>query len=104
MMANNMQKMEDMICNSISKRELLKINYKGESERIIEPYIYGWDRNGLKLSAYQISGYSRSENIPKWRLFKVELINHMVQLDQQFKVRNTYNPDYEIITEVVCKV
>lgn len=97
-------RMEDLICQSIRNRKLLKINYKEEPERIVEPYVYGWDRYGLKLNAYQISGYSNSRKVPGWKLFKVELINQMLQLKQQFSVRNTYNPDYKIVTEVVCKV
>lgn len=71
---------------------------------MVEPYVYGRDRYGLKLNAYQLSGYSLSGRVPEWKLFKVELINLIVQMDQKFTVRNTYNPDYEIIAEVVCKV
>jgi hypothetical protein len=103
-MVNNQLRMEELICKSISDKQLLKIHYMGGPERIVEPYVYGRDKYSLKLNAYQISGYSISGNIPEWRLFKVELINHMVKLDQKFTVRKTYNPEYEIVNEVICKV
>ena len=103
-MANNLQDMEKLLCRSIEERRILIINYKDEPERLIEPYIYGKDVNGLKLSAYQISGYSGSGTVPEWKLFKVELINHVKQLDWKFTVRKTYNPDFEIVTKVFCKV
>lgn len=103
-MVNNQLRMEGLICQSIRDKKLLKIHYRGGPERIIEPYVYGRDKYGLKLNAYQISGYSISGSIPEWRLFKVELINHIVVLDKKFTVRKTYNPDYEIVIEVICKV
>lgn len=103
-MVNNQLRMEELICQSIRDKKLLKIHYRGGPERIVEPYVYGRDKYGLKLNAYQISGYSISGSIPEWRLFKVDLINHMVQLDQKFQVRRTYNPDYEIVTEVICMI
>lgn len=103
-MVNNQLRMEDLICQSIRDRKLLKIFYRGGPERIVEPYVYGRDRYGLKLNAYQVSGYSLSRTIPEWRMFKVELINHVLPFDLNFQVRDTYNPKYRIIKEVICKV
>lgn len=103
-MDKNQLRMKDLICRSITERKLLKINYRRGPERIIEPYVYGRDSYGLKLNSYQVSGYSHSGKLSGWKLFKIELINYMVQQDQQFKVRDTYNPDYKIVNEVICKI
>ncbi len=103
-MVNNQLRMEELICQSIRDKKLLKIHYRGGPERIVEPYVYGRDKYGLKLNAYQISGYSISGSIPEWRLFKVELINHIVVLDRKFVVRKTYDLEYEIVTEVICEI
>ena len=103
-MVDRIMQIEDKICRSIHDHKLLKITYKEDPERIIEPYAYGLNRHGRKLSAYQISGFSTSGNVPHWKLFKVELINRIEELDQQFKVRSNYNPDYKIIPGVICKI
>jgi hypothetical protein len=103
-MVEELIKMEDLICKSIKEKKLLEINYKEEFERIIEPHIYGLDKYGRKLSAYQISGFSLSGDVPNWKLFKVDLISHMVQLDRQFQLRSDYNPDYKLIPGVICKI
>jgi len=42
--------MEGLICQSIRDKKLLKIHYRGGPERIIEPYVYGRDKYGLKLN------------------------------------------------------
>lgn len=98
-------KMETIICNSINHQKLLKIEYNKGPERIIEPYAYGMDRYGFKLSAYQISGYSKSGNVTGWKLFKNELIDCILVLDKHFQIRADYNPDdNQIIPVATCKI
>lgn len=97
--------METIICNSINQRKLLKIGYNKGPKRIIEPYAYGWDRYGFKLSAYQISGFSKSGDVPGWKLFKKELIDSIQMIDQYFQISHDYNPDDDkIIPEAICKI
>lgn len=66
---------------AIKGRYLLTIFYKGEKSiapgwRLIQPYAYGLVRgtNNHVLRAYQISGPSFSEEVPYWRLFRLDRI------------------------------
>lgn len=103
-------KLKEAIKEAIHNKNVIKIYYKGESEkvvgpRIVEPFVYGiWGRKGKTkrgrtshiLRAYQIKGPSeftrKPENpIPGWRAFRIDRITYMEILPQTFKKAR---PDY----------
>ena len=60
----------------------------------------------MKLSGYQIKGYSKSGQSEGWKLFRVYDIECLQILDKTFeKIREDYNPEgYPYISEVVCRI
>ena len=98
--------LKSIICEAIEGRKYLKFVYEG-GERIVEPYLLGIDKKGkMKLSGYQIEGYSKSGQPEGWKLFRVYDIECLQLLDKTFeKVRKDYNPEgYPYISEVVCRI
>ena len=99
--------MDDLIYKAIKEMRRLKINYKGEDWRVIEPHCFGYDRKGSKkLRAYQISGYSESGNSEGWKLFNIDDINDVEILNEQFnEPRLGYNQNGDRhIPNIICKV
>lgn len=97
--------MEKIISNAIKNQILLKINYKGTT-RIIEPHAFGLDKKGvLKLRAYQIEGDSKSKNPKAWKLFKVDNIQKISELNENFQVRPDYNHSGDsAIPKIITKI
>ncbi|ACV24816.1 WYL domain-containing protein [Methanocaldococcus fervens] len=102
-----MDEIDEIICKAIKEMRRLKINYKGEDWRIIEPHCFGCDRKGnKKLRAYQVSGYSESGNSEGWKLFNVDEIRKIEPLNERFnEPRPKYNPyGDKHIPNVICKI
>ena len=98
---------DDLICKAIKEMRRLKINYKGEGWRIIEPHCFGYDKRGCKkLRAYQVSGYSESGKSEGWKLFNVDEIEEIEILDEHFdEPRPKYNPyGDKHIPNIICKI
>ena len=97
---------EDIRCESINHKKRLKIHYKQDSERLIEPYLYGTDKKHYSplLSAYQISGFSFSGKVTDWKLFNIQNINSIKELDEHFQVRTDYNPGAYDFIKIICKI
>jgi len=96
----------DIICEAIRERKLLQFYYNG-GERIVEPYAYGYDKNGnLKLRAYQVDGYSSRGKTEGWKLFDVDKVESIQILENRcFDIRPEYNPfGDKHIPEIICKV
>lgn len=84
----------NQIITAIKSKRQLKINYRGEGDRIVCPHILYFSSTGNKLlDAYQISGYSeRPKDIPIWRPFYVSEITELVILNDKFEIAKGYNP------------
>ncbi len=97
---------DDCICKSIKDLRKLEIHYKNDLKRIIEPHAYGYDKNNNKLlSAYQTLGFSTTGNIPNWRLFKIEHIKYITELNEHFQPIPDYNPlGYDYMKIIVCQI
>ena len=76
--------MNEMICAAIRSKNEMEIFYNGGT-RIIEPHCHGISKAGNEvIRAYQVSGYSKSRNVPFWRLFDVSKISGMRIREQKF--------------------
>jgi len=95
----------NIICEAIRERKLLQFYYDG-GIRIVEPYAYGYGKNGdLKLRAYQVSGYSSRGQTEGWKLFNVDKITGAKVIDDCFSIRSEYNPlGDRHIPDIICKV
>jgi len=83
------------ITQAIQQHKIITFTYKNH-HRVVEPYIYGWNKNtgNNLLSAYQIEGSSESGGLPGWRTFIVTKIKDLVVTDRTFKTpRKDYNPN-----------
>lgn len=100
------QEIEYKTCSSINNKKLLKIQYKRDSERLIEPYVYGVDKkhHSKLLSAYQISGFSSTGKNTGWKLFNIQNIESMVELDEYFQVRPDYDRRAYDFIKAICKI
>jgi len=99
-------KMADRICSSIYDKKILKIRYKNDSLRLIEPYLYGLDKKHYSklLSAYQISGFSFSGKVTDWKLFNIQNTKSIEELDEHFQIRLDYNPRAYDFIRIICKI
>ena len=84
--ANNVQKNFDIIKKSIETGGVIEFYYlnvdglpKGQYRfRTVEPFELGVNKKGnIVLSGYWVARYSKSGNIPKWRLY---VLNNVKQL------------------------
>lgn len=93
-----------IICDAINQRRILRFFYGGGS-RLVEPFCYGLGTSGNDLlRGYQVGGYSQSQSVPFWRLFKVEEITSLSITDDKFSVaRPDYNPNDEAMQQVYCR-
>jgi len=85
--------MERSICQAIERHHLLRLGYGGVS-RVVEPHIYGEDSHGHELlSAYQVSGGSRSGEPVGWKLFDMTRVQDIEVLPGRFRrPQAAYNP------------
>lgn len=86
------------ICYAIDNKCCLKIQYKDNHERIIEPHSIGVMENGkIVLYAYQISGYSETGlDFKKNRIFYLNKIYNVEILENEhFKIRWNESENYK---------
>lgn len=89
------------ICAAIAARQCLTFFYKG-SRRTVEPHLLGYDSDGdLTLSAWQTSGGSGQG----FRDFHVSKLTGLTISPNTFLApRHGYNPRYETIDRIVCRL
>jgi predicted DNA-binding transcriptional regulator YafY len=76
------------IYEAIVDRRVLTFTYKGK-ERIVEPYIVGYDKTKLVLSAVQLSGGSGVG----FRSFDVDALSEVAKTERRFSgTHPDYNP------------
>jgi hypothetical protein len=96
--------MNSIICSAIQQHNVLHFYYNG-GFRFVEPFCYGLGTSGHELlRGYQISGYSESQGLPPWRLFKVDEIQSLTIADSHFTIaRPDYNPDDSAMQHIYCR-
>jgi len=90
----------NQIISAINNRNVCTIYYEGDTitnpgYREIEPYVYGLSkRENPVVRAYQLEGKSDTpDNIPGWRLFRVDRMVDFVNSGDIFEeAKPLYNP------------
>lgn len=96
--------MTNIICKAIEERIVIQFTYEGQ-QRIVEPFTLGVhkDTNNLVLSAYRVGGYSKSQNEPPWRLYKLKKISNLFLTNQEaLQYRQGYNPNDSRMKMILC--
>jgi len=76
--------MNQIICNAIKNRSVLKFTYDG-CPRVVEPHAYGLSRaENEVIRCYQTGGISRSGTVPDWRLMDVSKIEFLTVTGEHF--------------------
>jgi|TARA_R110000787_G_scaffold272432_2_gene379865 predicted DNA-binding transcriptional regulator YafY len=91
----------NQIISAINNRNVCTIYYEGDTinnpgYREIEPYVYGLSkRENPVIRAYQLGGKSDTpENMPGWRLFRVDRMVDFVNSGDIFEEpKPLYNPN-----------
>jgi hypothetical protein len=93
------------ICDAIRTRRLLRFVYDGY-ERVVEPHVYGVNSAGNEaLSAWLVSGWSKSEPDPGWRMYLVTEMRDVTATAEAFGgARPGYNPDDSRMEQVYCRL
>lgn len=87
------------IMGAINNKNVCRIYYEGDTTnikglRVIEPVCFGLSkRNNPVIRAWQRLGVSDTpDNIPGWRLFRLDRIKTFVTLDERFnEMRTNFN-------------
>ena len=93
------------ICDAIRARRLLRFVYDGY-ERVVEPHVYGVNSAGREaLSAWLVSGWSKSDPDPGWRMYLVTEMRDVAATAEAYAgTRPGYNPDDGRMAEVYCRL
>lgn len=91
---------------STAMEEMKEIEFRYDGElRKVAPHLLGEKTNGsLQLSAYQVGGYSKSGDIPAWKSYKIEKIEHIVILEKKFRIAGGYNPNDKTMSKIFKRV
>jgi hypothetical protein len=92
------------ICDAIRDGEIIEFNYEG-AIRIVEPFIYGADENGVTLlKGYQIGGFNRvNDNSYTWDTYNVEQMSTIKFIGKKFKDKRAgYDPHDPVFKNIYC--
>lgn len=94
---------KQILCEAIRTRRLVSFLYDG-MVRVVEPYLVGELSTGnIALSAWHVSGFSKSRNIPDWRLYTLDKIGVVSVLEESFDgPRPGYNRNDSRMERVFC--
>ena len=89
------------VINAINNKNVCRIYYEGDNTiikglRVIEPVCFGLSkRNNPVIRAWQRIGVSDTpDNIPGWRLFRLDRIKTFIVLDEKFnEIKPKFNKD-----------
>ncbi|HJU64523.1 MAG TPA: hypothetical protein VJ596_02550 [Gemmatimonadaceae bacterium] len=97
--------MDVRVCHAIAERQLLMFAYRG-AVRIAEPHLYGKTTAGNEaMSAWMRAGWSRSDPLGGWRMFRLDEVTDLSILPERFAgPRADFNPDDPHFTDVFCRV
>ena len=98
--------MNTQICKAITNKNVIEFYYDGGT-RIVEPHCYGIhnDTGNELLCGYQTGGYSKSGNLPDWRLYTIPEISGLRITDDQFSnARHGYKPNDSRMSRIFCQL
>ena len=97
--------MKTTIIQAIRHREVLELRYHGYS-RLIEPHVYGTDKNGCeKLRCFQVGGGSVSNEPIDWKMLNVVEIDSVHPTGHNFlHARTEYNRDDPVIVTIYAQL
>lgn len=97
--------MNTTICDAIRDGEIIEFDYEG-AIRIVEPFIYGTDINGVGLlRGYQIGGFNKAnDNSYTWDTFEVEKMSTVKFIGKKFDDKRAgYDPNDPSFKSIFCK-
>lgn len=86
--------MKDSIIQAILNRNVITFDYKGNHVKV-EPFTIGIHKTtgNVILSAYFLSGYSKSQGEPPWRLYSIKNIANLIITNEVAEsFHDGYNP------------
>ncbi len=96
--------MNTLLIQAIQNKKRIRFVY-GDSARIGEPYIYGKTKKRQELVlVYQTEKEGESTKPQGWRMLKFSEITSLEITDQNFSIREDYNPYDDTIREVFAKI
>jgi len=97
--------MNTQICDAIRTRSVLRFVYDGY-ERLVEPHLYAINTaNHEAVSAWLVSGWSKSEPEAGWRTYLVREMADVQVLAERFAgPRPGYEPDDRRMGQIYCRL
>ncbi len=93
------------ICQAINNLQLISFSYDGRS-RTVEPHTYGVDTKGHEtLRAFQVRGWSKSGQLPDWRVFHRDEMYGVTILQETFAgPRGGYRKGDPFFSTIHCEI
>ncbi|WP_334189699.1 hypothetical protein [Noviherbaspirillum sp.] len=96
--------MNTTIHQAVKEKRVLELRYHGYS-RIVEPHIYGKDKNGEEvIRCYQLAGGSESGERAGWKLLKMKDVVLVHLAETHFLPRPEYQPEDTVIRQVFSRL
>jgi len=97
--------MNQIICDAIHNRRVLKFTYHGHP-RVVEPHAYGLSQaENEVIRCYQTGGTSRSGKMPDWKLFEIDEIRLLTVTEEHFvNARNGYRRGDKSMPTIFCEL
>lgn len=79
----------DLIKTAITNKKLIGFTCKRQ-HIIAEPHAYGLKNGKIQLLVYQIDGYTKSGNMPRWRGVSPEEMSNLILLNKEFYEKRVF--------------
>jgi hypothetical protein len=93
------------ICQAINDLHLISFDYDNHP-RVVEPHTYGMDTRGHEaVRAYQVRGWSKSSQLPEWRVFHRDKMYGVSMLQETFAgPRDGYRRGDPFFDTIYCEL
>lgn len=96
--------MNPTIDQAVKEKRVLELRYHGYS-RIVEPHIYGKDKNGEEVvRCYQLAGGSESGERAGWKLLKMKDVVLVHLAETHFVPRPEYRTEDAVVRQVFSRL
>jgi hypothetical protein len=96
--------MNPTIDQAVKEKRVLELRYHGYS-RIVEPHIYGKDKNGEEVvRCYQLAGGSESGERAGWKLLKMKDVVLVHLAETHFLPRPEYQAEDTVVRQVFSRL
>ena len=94
----------EALVRAVLEHRVVSFEYEG-GRRTVEPHLVGLHEAGeATLIGYQTGGFSRSGDVPGWRMFIISEINDVRAEDRHFPgPRPDFNPQDQRMTEIFAR-